>query len=453
VLQRQLQPNPDQAVEWPGARSLSSKAAPPVIYTPGSIEAAWSNITSHVCEAARRQASSHEVHHWLQFAKTSHGPTPRSPGPEEAAVLSHLTDVSSGCTEPIEPLTGTTATQLLVTSAVSSDRRRTSRRSMWTTLASWSFRITAASATALAACLLVEEVPLPPPHRYLHHGDFCLTLVALSTEWTGSIRRAALKKARELNITVEAAEAKIKRTQQRKILSAQSALGPSIPLFRELYRQNCIEFDHVWGWEAQRMPGWWERVPTEDRQKITFYNDPVNMSDSSALGVLRREARPEDFVVLKLDIDTPWLEEKIINEILSRPEDAALIDELFFEFHVIVDDLRVRRPHERDRDTPRHALEVMTKLRQRGIRAHFWTWPHRPVTAGCVLTAEPLRPERCFHALLKHCLQYTTYGLSGCETVSNFVFIPQFTKHFFDDTPLLITESILRIRKKNLSTS
>jgi hypothetical protein len=121
------------------------------------------------------------------------------------------------------------------------------------------------------------------------------------------------------------------------------------------------------------MPGWWERVPTEDRQKITFYNDPVNMSDSSALGVLRREARPEDFVVLKLDIDTPWLEEKIINEILSRPEDAALIDELFFEFHVIVDDLRVRRPHERDRDTPRHALEVMTKLRQRGIRAHFWT--------------------------------------------------------------------------------
>jgi hypothetical protein len=108
VLQRQLQPNPDQAVEWPGARSLSSKAAPPVIYTPGSIEAAWSNITSHVCEAARRQASSHEVHHWLQFAKTSHGPTPRSPGPEEAAVLSHLTDVSSGCTEPIEPLTGTT---------------------------------------------------------------------------------------------------------------------------------------------------------------------------------------------------------------------------------------------------------------------------------------------------------------------------------------------------------
>ena len=43
--------------------------------------------------------------------------------------------------------------------------------------------------------------------------------------------------------------------------------------------------------------------------------------------------KPEDFVVVKLDIDTPAIEQTIIAVLAQRPDLAALIDELFFEYH------------------------------------------------------------------------------------------------------------------------
>jgi|TARA_B100000530_G_scaffold274707_1_gene187593 hypothetical protein len=84
-------------------------------------------------------------------------------------------------------------------------------------------------------------------------------------------------------------------------------------------------------------------------------------------------ASPEDFVVVKVDIDTPAAELTIMEAIADRPEIAALVDEIFFEYHFYFDGMDFgwgsRAAYEADVDT---AVGLMHRLRTLGVRAHFW---------------------------------------------------------------------------------
>merc|ERR1712194_99870 len=170
-------------------------------------------------------------------------------------------------------------------------------------------------------------------------------------------------------------------------------MGPSIPPFYNMYRDRCVEFDEIYAWEAKQKVAqeWWDPIPFSMRRKIRFFNTPVEelwSVEANVLGqrepphgsflrMLQNTAAPEDFVVVKLDIDDgPEME--IIWAIAARPELSALIDELFFEFHF--DEERVPGEfinHEwvnakvrgTNVDT---AIGLMAHLRKLGIRAHFW---------------------------------------------------------------------------------
>ena len=87
-----------------------------------------------------------------------------------------------------------------------------------------------------------------------------------------------------------------------------SGRAPSIQFFERMYERNCIVFDRIWAWEAipYDAASWWRPVPLHVRTKLHFYNLPVNAkwdSDASALRTIHATARPEDFVVVKVDID------------------------------------------------------------------------------------------------------------------------------------------------------
>lgn len=180
----------------------------------------------------------------------------------------------------------------------------------------------------------------------------------------------------------------------------------SIPLFIELYRQRCVTFDHIFAFEAAAMSHrqFWHGVPPSLRAKIRLYNTPVvePVSEdggtrnataaaaaslpyhvSSVLALLLETARPADFVVLKVDIDGgPEL--RLVRAIAERPELAALVDELFFEYHFrapnrMFDELWGSEkmaggvPSVKEGgSTVVDALALMLKLRRRGVRAHFW---------------------------------------------------------------------------------
>eukprot|EP00439_Symbiodinium_sp_Y106_P087410 s8_g50.t1 len=162
-------------------------------------------------------------------------------------------------------------------------------------------------------------------------------------------------------------------------------LGPSIPLFFNMYRDRCMEFDDIYGWEARNLNQneWWYPLPDHIRERTRFYNIPVNETPcemttqgvfaekGSFLHMLPHAAKPEDFVVVKMDIDGG--PELAIMEALARyPELSSLVDEIFFEYHFWFDGGNFgwgQVNPERNVDT---ALDLMRRLRLAGIRSHFW---------------------------------------------------------------------------------
>ena len=163
-------------------------------------------------------------------------------------------------------------------------------------------------------------------------------------------------------------------------------IGPSLPLFYKIYADRCLEPDEVYAWEPnQRVKGevWWGQLPAHIRAKVHFYNDFVNEGElsqaethgphppQSFLEILEATAKPGDFVAVKVDIDTPFAELTIMEAIADRPEIAALVDEIFFEYHFWIDGMNFGwgANVQGDVDT---AVGLMHRLRALGVRSHFW---------------------------------------------------------------------------------
>ena len=162
-------------------------------------------------------------------------------------------------------------------------------------------------------------------------------------------------------------------------------LAPSMPLLYRLYQDRCLEPDAIYGWELDKNitnAQWWGSAPASVRSKTRFFEVPVMEGEldealagkpnpASFLQMLAFACKLEDFVVVKLDIDTPAIEQTIIAVLTQRPDLAALIDELFFEYHFYFDGLNFgwKKNVQGDVDT---AIGTMYRLRSLGIRAHFW---------------------------------------------------------------------------------
>ena len=88
---------------------------------------------------------------------------------------------------------------------------------------------------------------------------------------------------------------------------------------------------------------WWDPLPDQVRERTRFYNVPVNETacelslekglyaqKGSLLHMLPFAAKPEDFVVVKVDIDG-GPEVQIVEAIAQHPELSSLVDELFLD--------------------------------------------------------------------------------------------------------------------------
>lgn len=162
-------------------------------------------------------------------------------------------------------------------------------------------------------------------------------------------------------------------------------ISPSMPLFYRMYQDRCLEPDAVFGWEINKKitaTAWWGDAGPDIRRKVRFFEVPVEEGElheaikgsrnpSSFLQMLKAEVTQDDFVAVKLDIDTPAIEQTIIGALTQRPDLASLIDELFFEYHFYFDGLSFGWGSNVNGDVDT-ALATMHRLRELGIRAHFW---------------------------------------------------------------------------------
>ena len=144
------------------------------------------------------------------------------------------------------------------------------------------------------------------------------------------------------------------------------------------YADLGIEFSDVLAWEAREKPAgdYFRDMPPELAARTHFYNVPVVAGTSAegpggVLRMLKALARPEDFVVVKLDIDMDTLEEDLVLSILESSELSALIDDFYFEHHVNTLGVMTAWGEGHPRDTA-GSIALFQALRRRGIRAHPW---------------------------------------------------------------------------------
>ena len=164
-----------------------------------------------------------------------------------------------------------------------------------------------------------------------------------------------------------------------------SLFDSSLTYFTCLYGQQGIPFDHIYGWEYTLLEpqNFWAHVPPPVKPHYTFMNIPVseNRDDNvrSLINFLLDTVQETDFVVLKLDIDTPEVENKIVSEILSDPSVSGLIDEFYFEQHYYCPFMEHcgwgnKMPSELSglKLDIGNSLQMFRRLRELGIRAHMW---------------------------------------------------------------------------------
>jgi hypothetical protein len=144
------------------------------------------------------------------------------------------------------------------------------------------------------------------------------------------------------------------------------------------YLARGITFDRHLLWEAKQATGQqiFDKVPRHLMSRYQFFNMPVNTNFSDPghpFNVLKQLASPEDYIVMKIDIDTPEIESVLFNKIAEDDTLCDVIDELFYEPHV---NFALMTPHwsgKWDRKlTMADMYTLFAKLRNKGIRMHGW---------------------------------------------------------------------------------
>lgn len=154
---------------------------------------------------------------------------------------------------------------------------------------------------------------------------------------------------------------------------------PGMRWLFESFEAGGLRFTDIYAWEADpaRSAGFFDEMPADVVAMTRFFNAPVDLVPGSPYNVLEliaAAARPADVVVVKLDIDTPRLEEAIILRVLAEPSGAlaCLVDEIFFEHHVANAAMMAAHWGPSVTGSIHESLRLFQALRRRGIRMHSW---------------------------------------------------------------------------------
>lgn len=150
--------------------------------------------------------------------------------------------------------------------------------------------------------------------------------------------------------------------------------------FASSYSLRGLPFDEIYVWEAskQKPRAYWAGAEASVRTRwephVTFYNGiPVTTEKGSKHNPVERihkHCRPKDFCAFKLDIDTPSVERKLVEQLQANPGN---LKEFFFEHHVFgLMETQGWGKTEGLNETFADSYRIFTDLRKKGVRAHSW---------------------------------------------------------------------------------
>lgn len=150
--------------------------------------------------------------------------------------------------------------------------------------------------------------------------------------------------------------------------------GLSSKLFFETYKARGLAFDRALLWEINRTTpkDLFDQVPGEFFSAYQYFNIPVEIGIGNAknpLEILKKIARKRDFVVVKIDIDTPSIENALVDQLM---QDTTLIDEFFYEHHVRIPTMMQLGWGEAVAGELEDTYKLHIALRKKGVRSHGW---------------------------------------------------------------------------------
>lgn len=101
--------------------------------------------------------------------------------------------------------------------------------------------------------------------------------------------------------------------------------------FVQYFERFNTSFDHIYAFEyTQRPPSEiFKDLPINILARYSYYNLGVSSKIGDVLNVwsfIKEIARPEDHIVIKLDIDSPGIEENFIIQLMNDPQLLSLVD-------------------------------------------------------------------------------------------------------------------------------
>ena len=150
--------------------------------------------------------------------------------------------------------------------------------------------------------------------------------------------------------------------------------GPSLSYFHTLWSvHHGMHFDSIDAYEASTpSEDFYKTVPEQYKPFVHYHNVYVRSQPEEEEGEgdarpflpfeITSKARKEDYVMFKLDIDSPGVEEANVHYLLANTSGILVyIDEFVYEFHL-----------HKSKYTLADWYRYFLKLRKAGVRAHSW---------------------------------------------------------------------------------
>jgi hypothetical protein len=175
---------------------------------------------------------------------------------------------------------------------------------------------------------------------------------------------------------------KLKRTSRTVLIDMGASLdfhggrtSPAVYL-TELYRKFGFPFDHIYAYEVtpKEPASVFQKVPEHLMAAYHWINVGVETDPNSSLNPLKmilENFNEDDFIVIKLDIDTSSIEVPLANQLLTDTKLQGLVDQFYFEHHVMMRELTANWMGSM-KGSVRDSLELFIGLREAGVPAHSW---------------------------------------------------------------------------------
>ena len=159
---------------------------------------------------------------------------------------------------------------------------------------------------------------------------------------------------------------------------ADESVAPIMTLLKQ-YEKFGFVFDHIYGFEITDQDAkkvYETLLPEEYISSYHWINVGVSAREGDKLNPLHsivKKFDEDDFVVVKLDIDTSSVEVPLVRELLEDKDGvySKIVDQFYFEHHVHLGELAGAWKSSMN-GTVAESLELFSNLRKKGIPAHFW---------------------------------------------------------------------------------